>query len=88
MNVIKIGFVVVENCEDFEQTLAINVGTGLPEAGVLNWREKDEPAFVFKSKPEAKAAIDRTEHYRLAFGSSHPVKKDCKIVALETEAAE
>lgn len=88
MNVIRIGFVVVEFCEDFEQTLAINVGAGLPEAGILNWRSKDEPAFVFKSKAEARAAIDRTEHYRLAFSSQYPEKSSCKIVALETEATE
>lgn len=74
------GFLVVEYAEDFEQTLKIENGDTLPPGGVLDWRDKRDSAALFPDRKTASDAIDRTEHYRLAFGTNHPERKRCKIV--------
>ena len=85
----RIGFIVVEHCEDWEQAMGLTEGEGLPPGGVLDWRDKKQPAIVFASFKDAKAAINRTEHYRLAWGEEQtpagflPEKKNCKVVPLE-----
>ena len=82
-----LGFIVVETCEDFEQPLRLCTGDDLPKAGLLNWM--DEPrhrAFLFRSRAEARSAILRTDHYRLAFGTEYPKKQDCRIVMVEAQA--
>lgn len=75
-----LGYIVIEACEDYEQPLGLNCSQGLPTGGVLVWVEGART--VFSSRIEAKKAIDRTEHYRLAYGIQHPEKKFCKIVPL------
>jgi len=80
-----IGYLVVEHSDDYEQTLALIQGEHLPPGGVLVWRET--ACAMFTSSDEAKRAIDRTEHYRLAFNSrDHPEKKSCKIVPVRAVA--
>lgn len=78
-----LGFMVIESCENYEQPLGLETGEGLPEGGVLRWT--DGPRFLFPSRKEARAAITRTEHFRLAFGESgRPERKFCKVVRVET----
>lgn len=75
------GYLVMESCEDYEQALRIIEGDVLPKGGILAWAKNDRAArAVFASREDAKAAIDRTEHYRLAFGHDYPAKKFCRIV--------
>lgn len=84
------GFVVVESCEDYEQTLVLREGKELPPGGILDWadhRHRDARA-VFAAKADARAAIDRTEHYRLAYGRSDlPELKLCSVVPVQLVTA-
>jgi hypothetical protein len=85
----RIGFVVIETCQDYEQILGLKKMKNAPPLGILNWT--NSVRSVFKSRNEAKAAIDRTEHFRLAWGRTDlPEKKFCKIIpvgfALPVEA--
>lgn len=72
-------YIVVEYCEEFEQALALRQDKGQPSRGLLDW---GAPVALFPSRIEAKAAIERTEHYRLAFDQETmwPEKKYCKVV--------
>ena len=75
------GYIVFETCNDYEQSLALLRGDGLPSGGVLYWREDGKPCAVFQDRASAKAAIERTEHYRLAFGRKDiPERSFCVIV--------
>ena len=77
-----LGFMVIEACELHEQPLGLETGSGLPEGGILRWTFG--PRFVFPSQKDAKAAIDRTEHYRLAFNDEErPEKRFCKVAKVE-----
>lgn len=84
------GFVVVESCEDYEQTLVLREGKELPPGGILDWadhRSRDARA-VFGAKSDARAAIERTEHYRLAYGRSDlPERKLCSVVPVQLVTA-
>lgn len=73
------GYIVMESSEDFEQGLAIEFGQHLPNGGVLAWRDKG-PCTIFPDRATAQKAINRTEHYRIAFGHTSPEKRFCKIV--------
>ena len=77
-----IGYLVMERCEEWEQPLALEKGPTFPAGGLLVWaKNAREPVALFDSRAAARAAITRTEHYRLAFGSiHHPEKKFCFIV--------
>lgn len=77
-----IGYIVMESCEDYELGLCLVVGDALPEGGVLDWRDK-QPVTLFDKYSAAMAAINRTEHYRLAFASQRPEKKFCKPVPIK-----
>jgi len=78
------GYIVAECCEDFEQVLRLCMRPGEPKEGVLDWADK-EPRAIFPSRAEAQSAINRTEHYRLAFGCVNlPEKKYCRIVPVAT----
>lgn len=62
-------YLVVETCEDWEQPLRLVRGPHYPAAGLLDWGE-----------PAARAAIARTEHYRLAFGDLNlPERRWCQV---------
>ena len=75
------GYMVFESCEDYEQGLRLLHGEALPPGGILEWRSGNQPAALFPSRAAARAAITRTEHYRLAFGNSLlPERKFCKVV--------
>jgi hypothetical protein len=75
------GYLVMESCEDYEQALRLIVGDVLPKGGILAWAENDRIArTMFASREDARAAIERTEHYRLAFGHQYPEKRFCRIV--------
>lgn len=80
------GFVVMESCDDYEQTLVLRTGKGMPPGGILDWadrRDKDARA-VFAERKTARAAIDRTEHYRLAYGRTDlPERKLCSVVPVQ-----
>lgn len=71
------GYVVVEHCDDYEQILGIKRGDALPSGGILEWT--DGPRAMFPSRSAARKAIDRTEHYRLAFGTNSHERKLCRI---------
>lgn len=78
------GYVVVEFCEDYEQVLRLCMRPGQPKEGVLNWADK-EPRAIFPSRTDAHAAINRTEHYRLAFGlKDFPEKRYCRVIPVVT----
>lgn len=76
-----IGYIVMESCDDYEQGLRLSLGPALPKGGILNWldRNTNQPVAVFETRASARAAIERTEHYRKAFDSSHPERKNCRI---------
>lgn len=75
------GYVVFEACEDFEQALALKEGKGLPPGGILDWAKPENPVHLFDTRTGAGQAINRTEHYRLAFGDTQlPERRFCKIV--------
>ncbi len=70
-------YLVVESCEDWEQPLRLVYGSTYPAAGLLDW---GRPAALFPDRATALAAIARTEHYRLAFGSTNlPERRWCQI---------
>ncbi len=77
----KAGYIVIESCEDYEQILGIDRDDTTPADGVLNWTKGAKA--VFQSRQSARGAINRTEHYRLAFGSNHPERKFCRVGTLE-----
>lgn len=76
------GFIVVESADDFEQILALQKGKGLPRSGILDWRD-DGAGAVFATRADARAAINRTEHYRLAYSEILPEKKFCRVVPVK-----
>lgn len=83
------GYLVMESCEDYEQALAIDRSDGLPEGGVLTWADpKRHIRTMFYTRQDARAAIDRTEYYRLAYGREDlPEKKYCRVVPVAAIAA-
>lgn len=83
-----IGFIVMETAEDYEQGLTLRTGEHLPPGGILDWRGKKDAVAVFPDRASARAAISRTEHYRLAFGNGQlPERKFCKIVPVAQVSA-
>jgi hypothetical protein len=79
------GYIVMESCDDYEQALVIVDGDVLPKGGILAWASSNsEPRAMFASREDARAAIERTEHYRLAFGHDYPVKRFCRVVPITT----
>lgn len=79
------GFMVFERSEEWEQGLTLRTGAHLPDAGILDWckRKPRDPVAVFPDRAAASAAITRTEHYRLAFGTDRlPERKFCEVVPL------
>jgi hypothetical protein len=81
-----IGFIVFEQDDEcnFEQALKLITGDDVPRKGILAWKNQRESAAVFPTRKEARAAIDRTEHYRLAYENNSPQRKNCKIHPVET----
>ena len=74
------GYLVMESCDDYEQALALLVGDKLPPGGVLDWAGA-KPVALFSCRYDARRAIDRTEHYRRAYGRTDmPEKKQCRVV--------
>jgi hypothetical protein len=73
------GYVVLESCESYEQVLTLKTGDGLPDGGILAWADKKHMRVIFPTRQAARAAIDRTEHYRLAFGFDLPEKRYCRV---------
>ncbi len=75
------GYLVMESCEDYEQALRLLTGSVLPPGGILEWADDRQARTIFATRADARAAIDRTEHYRLAYGATNlPEKRFCKIV--------
>lgn len=66
---------------DYEIVLGIEIGPHLPNGGILIWTEGVRASFP--DRASARAAIDRTDHYRLAFGKDLPQKKNCKIIPIQ-----
>jgi hypothetical protein len=77
-----IGFLVMDTCEDWEQALCLRKNPDLPTGGILWWRDgANVNGAIFRDRKSAREAIQRTEHYRLAFGRTDiPEKQFCKIV--------
>lgn len=71
------GYMVFEWAAEFEQGLKLDCSKDMPKGGVLDW---GEPYAIFATRADARAAINRTEYYRLAFNSNHPERKHCKVV--------
>lgn len=76
----RIGYMVIDFCEDWEQPLGITLGEHLPEGGILEWT--NGARAIFPDRKSARTAIKRTNHYRLAFGreADLPDPQSCKIV--------
>jgi hypothetical protein len=75
-----IGYFVMERSEDYEQVLRLLHGEVIPKGGILDWADRNQPRAMFATRADAQAAIERTEHYRLAFGYTNlPEKKFCRI---------
>jgi len=86
-----IGYIVMESCEDYEQALILRTGNELPPGGILDWADdrRRTARAMFASRADAVAAINRTEHYRLAFGDSGlPEKKFCSVAPVSPAAAQ
>lgn len=80
------GFAVVETYEDYEQILVLLTDKALPPGGILDWADKRtrDPRAIFKSRREAREAINRTEHYRLAYGRADlPERQLCSVVPVQ-----
>jgi hypothetical protein len=78
------GYLVMESCEEYEQALGLRTGADLPPGGILDWADRKNGArAMFGSHKEARSAIQRTEHYRLAYGRTDlPEKKLCRVVPI------
>jgi len=80
-----IGYLVMEDCEDFVQPLVLMHDKRYPPEGVLDWTNK-RPVTLFPSRAEAMEAVKRTEYFRLAFSlDSLPQKRFCKIVPVTAQ---
>lgn len=76
----KKGYIVVDQCEEWEMILCLETGEQLPEDGILCWPGDGFHRHVFSSRKEARAAINRTHHYAKSFGYTNmPEKALCKI---------
>lgn len=77
-------YMVFERAEEWEQALVLRTGKHLPDGGILDFPaggKREEPRATFESRSAARAAISRTDHYRLAFGFSVlPEKRFCFVV--------
>ena len=76
----RFGYIVMDVGEDYEQGLCLTVAPYLPTGGILKWREGGQAITIFPTFAAARAAITRTEHYRLAFDAQCPHKRFCKIL--------
>ena len=75
------GYIVMEQCEEYQQALVLRTGAEYPAEGILDWGSNKEPRALFADRASAKAAIVRTDHYRLAFGpNKFPERKFCVVV--------
>lgn len=74
------GYIVMEQCDNFEQALGLRHNKTTPPGGVLEWTPG--PKALFRTRSLARAAIIRTEHYRLAWGFGHllPSRAQCTVV--------
>lgn len=81
-------YIVMEQCDDYQQALVIRSDSHYPLGGILDWAASDkEPRAVFPDRATARAAINRTEHYRLAFASNTlPERRYCVIVPIRRVA--
>ena len=74
------GFLVLEACEQYEQVLALDLGKDKPPGGVLTWADGKHMRAFFPSRVAARQAINRSEHYRKAFGLTNaPEAANCRI---------
>lgn len=82
----KTAYIVVDRAAEWEQVLTLRRGDHLPLGGILDWETQSDrvPRHVFPDRASARAAITRTDHYRLAFERpySWPEKANCKILAI------
>lgn len=79
-------YMVFESCDDYEQALVLLRGGDLPQGGILSWAEKrkNDPRATFATRKDARDAVTRTEHYRLAFGRTDlPEKALCYIAPID-----
>ena len=85
-----VGYMVMADCDDFVQPLSMHANDKTPEAGILDWADKASPAHLFPSRAAARAAIDRTHHYAVAFGrvETLPQRAFCKIQRVVQEQSE
>ena len=81
----KMGFMVVDSCEDYSCPLNLETGDGLPILGVLSWQDA-KGVFIFPTRKQARNAITRTGHYGLAYDKEVPTRSGCVIVPVEMEA--
>lgn len=80
-----VGYIVVEHDGDFESPLDLTHENGYPREGLLEY--SDNNTHLFATRALARAAINRTEHYRLAFSDTcFPVSKYCRVIAVRTGA--
>jgi len=73
-------FVVIESCDDYVQILGLVQGSDLPDGGILSWPGDGVAMTAFPTRQLARAVINRTHHYAMAFGDSQlPEKNLCKV---------
>lgn len=75
-----LGYVVLECADEFEQVLALDHAPAFPRHGILIWADSKRKRAVFETRAQARAAVERTEHYRLAFDRADlPARAYCRI---------
>lgn len=75
-----LGYVVLETADQYEQVLALDHADAFPLHGILTWADPKRKRAVFETRAQARAAVERTEHYRLAFDRTDlPVRAYCRI---------
>lgn len=85
-----LGYLVMESCDDHEQALCVVTSDALPAGGLLAWSDpRSAPRAMFADRKSARAAIKRTDHYRLAFTRRDlPEARFCVIVPVKAAPLE
>lgn len=81
----RIGFMLLDQYEDFSQPMTLRTGPELPPGGIVDWCSEGDAVFVFDTRKAVRDAIATTCHYKFAFGLSGDVPqiRKLKIVPVE-----
>ena len=85
----RIGMIAMDMGPDgLGQLMTLRTGSEHPRGGIIDWCDDNEPAFVFPDRQEAKAAIERTYHYKRAFGLDGDAKAIRQLKLIPVEASD